>query len=158
MPPLLLHPALEPLAFLLGTWRGGGHGSYPGIEPFDYAEEIRFGHTGQAYLMYAQRSWHPDGAPSHHEVGFLRKADAGQLELVLAHSGGRIEYAQGSIDGSRLELASREVVNAATAHPAQATRRTLAFDGDELHSELSMAAMGLSMQLHVKSTLRRVPD
>ena len=153
-----LHPALEPLAFLLGTWRGTGHGSYPGIEPFDYGEEIRFGHTGQAYLTYAQRTWHPEGGPSHHEAGFLRKAEANRVELVLAHSGGRIEYAQGSIEGSTLELSSREVVNAATAHPAQAVTRTLTLDGDELHSELAMAAMGLPMQPHVKSTLRRVPD
>jgi hypothetical protein len=154
MPPHL-DSSIEPLAFLLGTWRGNGHGSYPGIEPFDYGEEISFGHTGLAYLTYSQRTWHPDGAPSHHESGFLRAA-AGRYELLLAHSGGRVESAEGSLAGSRLELVSREVVNSRTAHPAQAVIRILALDGDELHSELAMAAMGQPTQPHVKSTLRRV--
>jgi hypothetical protein len=150
-------PALQPLAFLIGTWRGEGHGSYPGIEPFDYGEEVSFGHTGRAYLIYSLRTWHPDGSPSHHEAGFLRAAGDGRCELVLAQSGGRVEYAEGSLSGTRLELASREVVNAATAHPVQAVIRTLTLDGDELRSELSMAAMGQPMQPHVASTLRRVP-
>jgi len=151
-------PVLQPVAFLVGTWRGEGHGSYPGIEPFDYGEEVTFGHTGLAYLTYAQRTWHPDGSPSHHEAGFLRAAGDGRYELVLAHSGGRVEYAEGSLDGSRLNLASRKVVNTATAHPAQAVVRTLTLIGDELRSELSMAAMDQPMQPHVASILRRVPD
>jgi hypothetical protein len=153
-----LDSSIEPLAGLLGTWRGTGRGSYPGIEAFDYGEEISFAHTGLAYLTYSQRTWHPDGAPSHHESGFLRAPGHGTYELLLAHSGGRVESAEGSLTGSRLELVSREVINSRTAHPAQAVIRTLTLDGDELHSELAMAAMGQPMQAHVKSTLRRVSD
>jgi THAP4-like, heme-binding beta-barrel domain len=149
--------ALQPLAFLIGTWRGEGHGSYPGIEPFDYGEEVSFGHTGRAYLIYTLRTWHPDGSPSHHEAGFLRVVGDGRYELVLAQSGGRLEYAEGSLNGTRLELVSREVVNAATAHPVEAVMRTLTLDGEELRSELSMAAMGHPMQPHVASVLRSVP-
>ena len=151
-------PALQPLAFLLGTWRGEGHGSYPGIEPFDYGEEVSFGHTGRAYLIYTLRTWHPDGSPSHHEAGFLRAVGDGRYELVLAQSGGRVEYAEGELDGMHLELTCREVVNAATAHPVAAVIRTLTLDGDELRSDLSMAALGQPMQPHVASVLRRVAD
>ena len=149
-------PALQPLAFLIGTWRGEGHGSYPGIEPFEYGEEVSFGHTGRAYLIYTLRTWHPDGSPSHHEAGFLRAVGDGHYEMVLAQSGGRVEYAEGSLEGRRLELASREVVNTSSAHAVQAVIRILALDGDELRSELSMAAMLQPMQPHVASTLRRV--
>ena len=42
-----LHPLLEPVAFLLGRWKGEGEGGYPTISSFQYIEEVQFGHAGK---------------------------------------------------------------------------------------------------------------
>ena len=47
-----LHPDLNPLAWLVGTWRGKGRGEYPGIEPFEFAHEVVFNHDGRPFLNY----------------------------------------------------------------------------------------------------------
>ncbi|MDQ1710330.1 MAG: hypothetical protein QOG49_1715, partial [Frankiaceae bacterium] len=59
-----VHDAIKPLAYLLGTWRGEGHGSYPTIEDFHYGEELTFRHNGKPFIAYSQRSWSlDDGRP-----------------------------------------------------------------------------------------------
>ena len=42
--PPVTHPAVAPLAFLLGKWRGEGEGSFPTISSFRYGEELLFSH------------------------------------------------------------------------------------------------------------------
>jgi hypothetical protein len=34
-----VHKGIEPISYLLGTWRGEGKGRYPTIEDFSYGEE-----------------------------------------------------------------------------------------------------------------------
>src|SRR5216683_2490724 len=80
-----VHPALAPVTFLLGTWRGEGEGQYPSIKPFRYREEIRFTHNGKPFLIYAQRTEAIDtGQPMHAEAGYLRLVGEGRLEFVIA--------------------------------------------------------------------------
>ena len=101
-----LHPDVEPLAFLLGTWRGEGDGEWPRGEPFRYGEEMTFEHVGDAFLLYAQRSWMlEDGSPLHFERGFLRPAGPGRVELVLAHPLGVAEVAEGTVEGTIVDVA-----------------------------------------------------
>ena len=151
-----LHPAVAALAPLLGTWTGGGHGTYPTIDPFDYEETVTFGHVGKPFLAYAQATTRTDtGLPSHAEVGYLRADGTTAVELVLAHPTGITELSEGTFDGTTLTLRSVGVVGSSTAKPIRAIERDVTIDGDELHYVLRMSAVGLPMTHHLEATLRR---
>ena len=158
---MTLHPDLEAVAALLGTWRGEGSGEYPTIDPFEYTEELTFTDLGKPFLHYVQRTWSPAGAPMHTETGYLRVADGTSVELVLAQPTGQTELAEGPLaptaDGFAGTLDSR-VVNAASAKPVEATRRHLVLAGDVLTTRFAMAAVGVPLTHHLASELHRVRD
>lgn len=155
-----LHPLCEPVAFLLGEWRGEGRGGYPGMEPFGYREEMRVWHTGKPYLAVQQRTWGLDGAAAgrelHGESGFLRCAEGGQLELVVAMAPGHAEVSVGSVEGTRISLASVGVVDAPSAAAVSAVTRTWWLEGDVLRYDLEMSAFDQPMSWHLTGELRRV--
>ena len=151
-----LHPDLAELAFLLGTWRGEGEGEWPGSEPFTYDEELSFEHVGDAFLLYAQRSWSlDDKEPIHFERGFVRPAGAGRVELVLAHPIGVAEVAEGVVGDGVLEVASTSVSLTGTGSAVTDLRRRLEVDGDILSYELHMAMREIPLTSHVRSRLSR---
>ena len=92
-----LHPAVAHLAPLLGTWRGGGQGHYPTIDPFEYTEEVTFGHVGKPFLAYSQRTKGIDGAPLHAECGYWRPTGDRGLELLIVHPSGIAEILVGEV-------------------------------------------------------------
>jgi len=151
-----LHPDLAGLAFLLGTWRGEGEGSWPRGEPFTYGEELVFEHVGDTFLLYAQRSWSlDDDAPIHFERGFVRPAGGGKVEFVRAHPLGIAEVAEGTSEGTSVAVATTAVALTTTGSPVTELRRRIAVDGDVLVYELDMAMREVALTSHIRSRLRR---
>lgn len=150
-----LHPAIEPLAFLLGTWRGEGKGEYPTIEPFTYGEEVEFTHSGRPFLFYVQKTWDPDGYPLHSETGYVRPVGEGAIEIVLAHPSGITEILAGSLRGTSIELTSTAVGVSPTAKEVSASRRAITVSGDVLAYRFDMAAVGQDMHIHLTAELKK---
>ncbi len=158
-----LHPDTEPFAFMLGTWRGRGDGSYPTIDDFSYTEEITFGHVGKPFLAYGQKTKHAEtGLPLHAEAGYWRFPAPGRVELVIVHPTGLLESLSGTVDvtdgGAKIELTCPEVVTTATAVDVERTVRRFRFDGDSVSYDVAMAAVGQPLTHHLAATLHRVAD
>jgi|SRR5580693_3746191 hypothetical protein len=157
-----LHPDVEQLAPLLGTWAGRGVGKYPTIQPFEYLEEVVFSHVGKPFLSYVQRTKAvADGRPLHGETGYLRVPQPGRVELVLAHPNGITEIDAGTYtvtgDVIDVELSSTTIGLAPTAKEVTALGRSFRLDGDELSYTLRMGAVGQPLQDHLSAVLRRKP-
>jgi hypothetical protein len=147
-----LHPAIEPVAWLLGDWRGEGRGCYPTVADFSYTEEQHWSHDGRPLLAYHQESWAgDDGRPLHREAGYLRVV-GDRIELVVAHTAGIVEIATGGA-GSPLVLSTTILVSTATAKVVDALERSLVRQGDVLRSTVAMAFAGHPLQVHLDATL-----
>src|SRR2546423_10261298 len=113
-----LNPALTPVSFLLGTWRGEGEGQYPSIKPFRYREEIRFTHNGKPFLIYTQRTEAVDTRqPMHGEAGYLRLGGDGRGGVVIAQPIGHPGVSLCPLDCRRVDVQCASVGRTPTAKP-----------------------------------------
>ena len=153
-----LHPQCAALGGLLGTWRGEGHGDYDTIEPFDYLEEVVFGHVGKPFLSYQQRTRRAGtGEPLHSEAGYLRALGGDDVELVVAQPSGIVEVHTGQFRDGEMLLRLHTVLTTPSAKQVSSVTRSVRATGDELRYEVRMAAVGRPDQLHLTATLRRAP-
>ena len=154
-----MHPDVEPIAFLVGTWRGEGRGVYPTITSFEYGEEIRFGTVpGKPFLTYQQRTWAlDDQRPLHAEAGYWRPKPDGRLEVVLAHPTGVCEIEEGTVGGGVINLVATSIGLSATAKEVNGLTRRFELVGDGvLRYEVQLAAAGQPLQGHLTANLLRV--
>ena len=154
-----IHEAVQPLAFLLGTWAGEGAGEYPTIEPFGYREEVTFSTIGKPFLAYTQRTWAlDDGRPLHAEAGYWRAgATPGTVEVVLTHPTGIVEVQEGTIAAASIRLRSSAIATTATAKQVDALERDFDVEDDVLRYRVRMAAVGVPLTHHLAASLRRQP-
>src|SRR6476620_11542957 len=115
-----LHPDCAPIAWLLGTWRGNGHGDYPTIDAFQFGQECIFTHDGRPFFHYMSRAWIVDEQGTKVrdaaiETGFLRPQADGTLEWLLTHNTGFAEVYHGTADGPKIEVSTDAVVRTETA-------------------------------------------
>jgi THAP4-like, heme-binding beta-barrel domain len=151
-----LNPALKPVEFLLGVWRGEGEGQYPTIRPFRYREEIRFSHNGKPFLIYAQRTEAIDtGQPMHGEAGYMRLVGDGRVEFVIAQPIGYAEISLGRVDGQRVDVECTSVGRTPTAKPVTSISRSLWLEGGILRYELKMGMEGTPLARHLRASFRR---
>ncbi|GAB3706761.1 heme-binding beta-barrel domain-containing protein [Mariniluteicoccus flavus] len=155
-----LHADVAPLAGLLGTWRGSGHGHYPTIAAFDYEETATFASTGKPWIAYSHRTT-IDGEPRHAESGYVRTVGDHRLELVVALPTGHVEFGIGrwaAIDDGLEIMIESLVEQTPSAKDVSATRRRWRLVGDELSTDSAMAAVDQPLQDHLAARLTRVTE
>lgn len=156
-----LHPDVSALSALLGTWEGTGTGEYPTIDDFAYHESITFTHVGKPFLVYTQRTRHPEtGLPMHTESGYWRVPGSGSIEIVMAQPTGLAEVYEGAVvanDGTLvIDVRSTSVGATTSAKEVTMTERTFSVSGDDMQYTFRMAAVGQPLQHHLSARLRRV--
>ena len=160
-----VHPSLEPLGWMVGTWIGVGVGGYPTVESFRFAQEIEVVSDGRPLLTWRSRSWllDDDGRrtrPGAGETGFWRPGASGDdgpasVELLLAHATGHVEIYYGAPGPRQVEVATDLVAGTSTAKQVGASTRLYGQVDDDLAWVLEMAAVGRPLQPHLSARLSR---
>lgn len=160
--PTNIHPNCAPLAWILGTWAGNGHGEYPGIENFQFGQELIFQQDGRPFIHYLSRSWITDEEGNHlreaaQETGFIRPQPDRSLEWVLSHNLGYSEIWYGDLhpEQPRFEVVTDAIARTPTSKEYVAGKRLYGYVNGDLLYAFDMAAMGHELAPHIHAQLRR---
>jgi len=157
-----LPEAVQPFAWLIGTWRGEGVGGYPTLEQdFAYGEEITFACPGKPLLTFTSRSWSlDDERPLALSTGFWRPTSPTEVEAVLTVASGLVEILYGNLvdgpSGVHVELHSDLIGHTATAKKVSLDKRMYAVRGGKLMYAMEMAAVDVKeLHPHLSAALDR---
>ena len=157
-----IHPDAARLAWLIGTWRGNGHGDYPDIEKFEFGQEAIFQQDGRPFIHYMSRTWVVDDQgefvrEAAQETGFIRCLPERKLEMVLTHATGLAEVWYGELHPDRpsFEIATDAIARTATAREVVAGQRLYGYVEGSLMWTYDMAADGHPLQPHLWARLER---
>ncbi len=157
-----IHPSCARLAWIIGRWAGNGHGEYPGIEDFQFGQEILFQQDGRPFIHFMSRSWIVDADGNHvreaaQETGFIRPQPDGTLEVVMTHNLGFVEVWHGELhaDQPRFEIVTDAVARTGSAKEYTAGKRLYGYVNGDLLYAFDMAAMGQELQPHTHAQLVR---
>lgn len=126
-----VHPDLEPIAWLVGTWEGTGAMVWPGEPDRTYVAEITFTSDGRPFLGYTSRTWllaedGTRGEPGPAEAGFWRMGPGPRdLEVVLCDAAGSVQVLVGEVAFSRIQLTSDLVARTQAGESALTGARRL---------------------------------
>jgi len=157
-----LHPALEPLSWLVGAWEGVGALVYPTIEDRSYLQRVEFSHDGRPFLHYSSRSWLLEadgtrGRPGASEEGWWRPGkEKYDVEVLLSYPFGVVEVLVGRVAFKKVELTGDALVRTQTAKEITATSRLYGGVEGDLAYVVEMAAVGQPLQPHLSARLSPV--
>ena len=154
-----LHPDCGPIAWMLGTWRGNGHGDYPTIETFQFGQELIFQQDGRPFFHYMAARGSSTTRATRSATPRRRPASSGRpegkVEVLLAHMTGFVEIWYGDADGGKLEIVTDAVARTDSAKEYVGGKRLYGnVEGDLLYA-YDMAAMGQPLQPHLWARLQR---
>lgn len=149
-----LHPALEPVSFLLGSWEGTGQGLWRRDPPFRYRETIRFTHQGKPFLAYTQQAFAlDDGRPLHAEAGYLRVVGEDAIEFLITQPTGFTEIHTGSVSAGRMDMRLESLERTATALEVSEVGRRIWMEGGNLSYLIRIAMNGEPLADHLEARL-----
>lgn len=158
-----LAPEVYPLAWLVGTWNGGGVIDHPAIGRKTFTQRLTFDHDGGPYLRF-ESTLRDDETVWSTETGYWRvsterpdglEEDRHPLEVVVADAAGRMTLYVGAAARGRIDLASDAMARTASSADVRASKRMYGMVEGRLMWVEELAAFGEPLRDYASAELDR---